>query len=188
MRKRSVARGRRAIAILLAAGLAGCGSGSGQGGSGFVFLSVDSVAPGVANASLATDTPTVVCFTLRNNLKNPTVTAPTALDNVVIQSYTVTLRRLDGAATLEPFSLGSGVTVPAGTAAAGGPAVSGNTAVVPVVVVPGDAKRRLGGPGTATAEVVFNGRDRRGERVETEGAVTVNISTGGPDNPAACVG
>jgi hypothetical protein len=175
------------IGILLAAGLAGCGSGSGQGGSGFVFLTVDRVAPGAANSSLATDTPTLVCFTLRNNLKNPTVTAPTALDNVVIQSYTVTLRRLDGAATLEPFSLASGVTVPAGTAAAGSPTVSGNTAVVPVVVVPGEAKRRVGGPGIATAEVVFNGRDLRGERVETEGAVTVNISAGGVDSAVPCV-
>ncbi len=47
---------------------------------------------------------TSVCVTLRNTPKNPTVTTPTALDNVVIDQYTVSISRLDGGPAPGPFT------------------------------------------------------------------------------------
>src|SRR5262249_22399471 len=75
-----------AIAGLLAAGE----GGSGQSGSAFAFLSVDGFSlppPGTTGtaflssipSSTAPGTVTSACVTLRNNLKNPTVTGPSAL-------------------------------------------------------------------------------------------------------------
>ena len=64
------------------------------------------------------NTTTIACVALRNNLKNPTITAPSPLDNVIIQSYTVTLTRLSGTGPNGPFTFGTAVLVPAGTAAA----------------------------------------------------------------------
>jgi hypothetical protein len=198
-------RPRRRLArlgiVLLAAGLAACGSsGSGQSGSSFVFLTVDLVSlngstpvAGVNSSLTDTGTATVACFTLRNNLKNPTVTAPTGLDNVVIQSYTVRLARSDGGPPPAPVTINTAVAVPAGTASSG--TVSGNTGVVPVIVVTAQAKTqpplspppRL--PLSAVAEVTFRGRDGRGQRVETEGAVSVTFVGGSAtDSAATCAG
>ncbi len=178
---------------------AGCGSsGSGQSGSGFVFLSVDlfslngTTGVGAVNSSVSElNASTQVCVTLRNNLKNPTVTAPTSLDNVVIQSYTVTLRRQDGGPLPGPFTFNTSVLVPAGTVTMG--ALTGNTATFPVIVVPATVKRdpavrppvRL--PLAATAEVVFQGRDGRGQRADTAGAVTVVFVDDG-ESVASCSG
>src|SRR5215831_9948390 len=95
---------RRLIAfVAVAALLAACdGGGSGQSGSAFTFLSVDgfSLTAGNFVSSVPSSTvpgrTTTACVTLRNNLKNPTVTASTALDNIVVTSYTVTITSLTG--------------------------------------------------------------------------------------------
>ena len=125
----------------------------------------------------------MACVTLRNNLKNPTVTAGTALDNVTVRSYTVTITPLTGGSLGGPFTFGTAVLVPAGTVATG--VVSNNTATFAVVLVPAGSK---GSPGTAaTVEITFRGRDGRGQAVETDGAVTV-LFTSGLEADSTCSG
>jgi hypothetical protein len=184
---------------LVAAGLTilwGCSS-SGQSGSAFVFLSVDlfsldgATAIGFVSASRAdSGSSTAVCATLRNNLKNPTVTAPTGLDNILIESYTVTLTRLDGGPVPGPFTFVTAITVPAGTVSGG--AVSGNTATLGVVVIPAQSKTQspLNGaalPLNMTALMTFKGRDGRGSRVEASGGVSIVLIGSGTDPVPACV-
>jgi hypothetical protein len=183
------------LVLAVCAGLlAGCGGGgSGQSGNAFVFLTVDrfgttgTSAAGAVNASI--DNPnstTTACATLRNNAKNPTVeiAAPTALDNVVIQSYTVRLSRFDGVPVQgSPFTINTAVLVPAGT--------MGNTATFPVIVAPAQIKldpalRNARLPLSATAEIEFRGRDGRGQGVETEGALTVVFVRDADDTVATC--
>lgn len=161
------------VALALVVLLAACEGGSGQSGSAFVFLTVDGFSvTGTAivssvPSSTAQTTTTTACVTLRNNLKNPTVTAPTALDNVTVQSYTLTLSG-------RTFTFGTAVLVPAGTVTMG--SVGGNTATFSVILVPAGAKGSAGT--TATAELTFRGRDGRGHSVEAEGAVTVVFESG----------
>jgi len=171
------ARARHFVTLLAVAALLTACGGSNQSGNAFVYLSVDrfSLNGTTATASVTSSTnpgtTTSACVTLRNNLKNPTITAPNTLDNVTIQSYTVTL---SGGGSPGPFTFGTGVLVPAGTVTSG--VVSGNTATFGVILVPAGAK---GSSGTlATAEVTFQGRDGRGTSVETEGAVTVVFVAG----------
>jgi hypothetical protein len=171
-------------ALALAALVAGCDGGSGQSGSAFVFLSVDGFsvagqAVALVTASSSQTSFTSVCVTLRNNLKNPTVTAPTALDNVTVQSYTVTVRGVDGRVLVGPFTIGASVLVPAGTAAQG--AVSGNTATFGIVLIPAGSKPG-GAPLTANAEVVFKGRDARGSGVQAQGSIAIQVVKGGTDD------
>ncbi len=195
------ARVRAALALLaVTALLSGCEGGSGQSGSAFVFLSIDgfSLSAGTltasVNSSIDTGTSTQVCVTLRNNLKSPTVTGTNALDNVIIESYTVTLTALSGGGLPGPFTFGTAVIVPAGTTSATSPVLTGNTAIFPVILVPSSAKLdpRVRPPTplpfNATAEVTFRGRDGRGNSVETEGAITVVFLTGGEDSEANCAG
>jgi hypothetical protein len=117
-----------------------------------------------------------VCVAITNTLKNPTVTAPTVLDNVTITSYTVSFTRFDGGSPPGPFTLGTSFSIPAGTP---------GTATNVIVIVPAQAKRepplnprpRL--PLSTTADIVFQGRDGRGNRLSTQGALTVNfVATG----------
>lgn len=187
------------LLVALVALSAGC-EGSGQEGSAFVFLTVDgfgsSNAPvGVVNSSIANrNASTLVCATLRNNLKNPTVTAATGLDNVVIQSYTVRLTRLDGGPAPGPFTIGTAFTVPAGTIPSSGGTVTGNTVNVAIILVPAQLKNEpplstAPLPTAATADIVFKGRDGRGESVQTEGAITVNfVGTDFDDATPGCGG
>jgi hypothetical protein len=191
-------RARRPVmALVVAAALTGCdgSSGSGQRGSAFTFLTVDNLSQG--NASVATvnspvdsGTATTACATLRNNLKNPTITTPTALDNVIIQSYTVTLTAAGGGSLPGPFTFSTSALVPAGLVANN--VLGGNTATFPVVLVPAGAKldprlrppTRL--PLVATAEVTFRGRDGRGTPVETGGAATVVFVSGSEEGTPTC--
>ena len=120
--RRWSARVRHSVTILaIAALLAACEGGSGQSGSAFVFLTVDgfSLSGGAntatVNSSIDTGTTTTACVTLRNNLKNPTITTSNALDNVIVQSYTVTLTAVSGGGLPGPFTFGTAVLVPAGT-------------------------------------------------------------------------
>jgi hypothetical protein len=186
------------VALLLATAtalLTGCGnSGSGpQTGNAFVFLTVDgfSLSATTANAAFGSSlddeaNPTTACVTLRNTQKNPTVTATTALDNVVIDSYTVSYP-IDG---LGPFVFNTTAFVPVGTVANN--QASGNTARFPIILVPPEAKRRpplrpfppL--PNQTTATVIFRGRDGRGQRVSTEGSTTVIFVRFGTDTLATC--
>ena len=177
--------GRPVTALAVAALLAACEGGSGQSGSAFVFLSVDGFSleldgsPPTASVTSSNNptTTTTACVTLRNNLKNPTLTASTALDNVIIQSYTVTLTAVSGGVP-GPFTFGTAVLVPAGAVANN--VVSGNTATFPIILVPAGGK---GSPGNvANAQVPFRGRDGRGNSVQTEGAVTVLFVAGGTDS------
>lgn len=185
--------------LLLLAGCGSSGSGSQTGGA-FVFLTVDgfSLGGGLPDHAVALvqsflqdpGVSTQVCVTLRNNPKNPTVTTPTTLDHVVVESYTVSFTRADGGPPPGPFTFSVSVLVPAGTIANG--VLSGNTAQFPIVLVPARAKRlpplfpfpRL--PNRATAEVFFVGRDGRGQRVETRGAVAVSFEGDGDDARAIC--
>lgn len=196
----SVDRPRAGLSALLLATaavlLTGCGSsGSGpQTGSAFVFLTVDgfSLSGASGNAAFGSSldddgNPTTACVTLRNTQKNPTVTDPTPLDSIVIDSYTVSYP-IEG---LGPFVFNTSVFVPVGTVADSGQA-SGNTARFQIFLVPIEAKRRpplrpsppL--PNTTTATVVFRGRDGRGQRVSTEAATTVVFLRSGTDTLASC--
>jgi hypothetical protein len=192
-----VARVRRPVsALALVILLAACdGGGSGQSGSAFTFLSVDSFSTSgstptaTVNSSIDTPTSTTACVTLRNNQKNPTVSMPNALDNVTIQSYTVTLTAADGGSLPGPFTFGTAVFIPAAVTT-----TSVNTQTFPVILVPASAKNdpRVRPPRTlpliATAEVTFQGRDGRGSSVKAEGAVTVVFVTGGSDSACATAG
>jgi len=174
-----------AVALLLAA----CGgSGSGHGDSAFVFLTIDRITANsgaAANSSLDdTATSTTVCVRLSNNLKNPTVTTPTGLDSVNITAYTVGFTRFDGGTPPGPFTINTAFTVPAGTVSGSPPVLTVGTINVLVVLVPAQAKRqppldslpRL--PLSTTADIVFQGRDGRGNRLSVEGAITVNFIGG----------
>ena len=178
-----------ALALLV---LAACGGGgSGQSGSAFVFLTVAQItgnAGGTSNSSLDdAGTSTAVCVAISNTLKNPTVTAPTLLDNVTITSYTVSYTRFDGGPPPGPFTFNTAFTVPAGT--------PGSTTQI-VVIVPAQAKRnpplaspRPQLPLTTSADITFKGRDGRGNSLSTDGAVTVNfVATGdvAEAQPSAC--
>lgn len=170
--------------VAIAALLAACDGGSGQSGSAFVFLTVDGfsvngggIVSSISSSTAQTST-TTACVTLRNNLKNPTITASTGLDNVTIQSYTLTVNG-------RTFTFGTAVTVPAGNVAAMTNVISGNTATFAVIVVPAGTK---GAAGTlSAAEITFRGRDGRGNTVEAEGAVTV-VFVGGGAADSSCSG
>ncbi|HEV8307661.1 MAG TPA: hypothetical protein VGW35_08320 [Methylomirabilota bacterium] len=193
----------RALALLfLPLALAGCGtSGSSQSGTGgsFTFLTVDlfslSGATPVSSVNSFLDdnaTSTVVCVTLRNNLKNPGVTAPTTLDNVIIRTYTVSITRLDGGPPPGPFTFNTAFLVPAGVISGTPPAATGNTARVAIILVPAQAKNepplrpfpKL--PLNATAEVIFKGENARGETLEARGAITLTFLVEAKDTAAAC--
>ncbi|MBI3458511.1 MAG: hypothetical protein HY002_22285 [Candidatus Rokubacteria bacterium] len=193
---RPVRRSGALLVVMVAMLVAGCsGSGAGQRGSAFVFLTVDQFSlsgatPVALVISFLEDdgASTLVCVTLRNTLKNPTLTAPTALDNVVVQSYTVTFSGLG----LGPFRFNATVLVPAGTISGTPPAPSGNTARFPIILVPAEAKRQpplrpfpqL--PLTTTATILFKGRDGRGAGVDAEGSLTVVLRGDGTDTAASC--
>jgi hypothetical protein len=169
-----VARARRPLRVLAVAMLvAACEGSSGQHGSAFVFLSVDGFSTNgtafVASlpASTTQSSTTTACVTLRNNIKNPTVAAPTALDNVTVQSYTL---KVNG----QTFTFGTAVLVPAGTVTSGN--IGGNTATFAVIVVPAGAKG--GGGSVSAAEYTFRGRDGRGQSLSADGAVTVLFQNG----------
>jgi hypothetical protein len=185
---------RRTTALVLTTLLVvgGCSS-SGQKGSAFVFLSVDSVSPpGGATSSLADrNTSTVACVTLRNNLKNPTVTLPTGLDTVFLQSYTVQLSRSDGGPVPGPFTFGTSVTVPSGSVSNG--AVGGNTAKVAVILVPAQAKTQpplssSPTPLSGSATVTFKGHDGRGQNLQVVAGIAVVFVGSGTDVIDACAG
>jgi hypothetical protein len=168
------------VAVLLASCGGGSGSSQGSSSNAFVFLTVDFGATGAVTSNL--DSPlvsTTVCAFFTNNLKNPTVTAPTPLDNVQITSYTVTFTRFDGDTPPGPFTINTSFTVPAGQVSNAG-VPSNNTVAVLVILVPAGAKReaplfnprpRL--PLNTTATILFQGRDGRGQRHEVQAAVTV---------------
>jgi hypothetical protein len=182
------ARIRHSLGLLAIAALLGaCEGGSGQSGSAFVFLTVEgfSLSGGAIVSSVPSSTSqtttTSACVTLRNNLKNPTITSPNALDGVVIRSYTVTITSATGARIGGPFTFSTAVLIPAGTVIMGN--VGGNTATFSVVLVPPGSK---GAAGTAaTVEITFEGRDGRGQGVETEGAVSV-LFTAGLSTDSSC--
>jgi hypothetical protein len=171
-----------ARALVLVALLAGCEGGSGQSGSSFVFLSVDGFSrSGTAfvsslPSSTSQTSTTIACVTLRNNLKNPTITGPSPLDSVIVQSYTLTVNG-------RTFTFGTAVRVPAGTTVNG--TSTPGVATFEVIVVPAGAK---GGAGSlAAAEFTFRGRDGRGSSVEAEGAVTIEFR-GGAEPTRSCGG
>jgi hypothetical protein len=171
--------------------LAACNTGgSGQSGSAFVFLSVAQITgnDGQGSSKSSLDDPaasTAVCVAVQNTLKNPTVTAPTVLDNVTITSYTVTYSRFDGGPPPGPFTLGTSFSVPAGTP---------GSAIATIVILPPSAKSspplnprpRL--PLGTTATIVLQGRDGRGNGVSTQGSLTVNFVAGvvSESQPVGC--
>lgn len=171
-----VARARRpAAALALATLVGGCEGGSGQSGGAHVFLTVQgfslasSGTPSVASvpSSPLQTTATGACVVLGNNQKNPTISAPTALDNVTIQSYTVSVNG-------RSFTIPTAAFISTGTITNG--AVANNTTVVPVILVPAGAK---GPSGTSSiVQVEFRGRDGRGSSVSAEGAVVVVFQQG----------
>lgn len=186
-------RPRHALAAAILALLLGaCEGGSGQSGSAFVFLTVDGFSlTGTAivssvPSSTSNNTTTSACVTLRNNVKNPII-GPSALDNVVVRSYTVTITPLTPGAPGGTFTFGTAVLVPAGVSTGTGTnATAGaSTQTFAVIVVPAGAKGPSGG--SATVEITFKGRDGRGQSVEAEGAVTV-LFTGGDEPTLSCTG
>ena len=185
--RRWLARARHSVTALVIATLLGaCEGGSGQSGSAFVFLTVNGFSLSVGGTSVssvpsstAQGTTTVACVTLGNNRKNPTFTVGTALDNVTVQSYTVTITPLTGGSPGGPFTFGTAVLVPSDTGATD----ALHTATFAVVLVPSGSK---GSPGTAaTVEITFRGRDGHGEAVEADGAITV-LFTSGLESDSTC--
>jgi hypothetical protein len=170
--------------LVLAALAAGCTS-SGQSGNAFVFLNIDRFGSSTTpvsniNSNLGDrQATTTVCVTLSNNPKNPTVTAPTGLDNVTITQYTVSIARFDGGPAPGPFTFNTAFTVPAGAVANG--VLSGNTATIRVVLVPAQAKSepplfpRPAIPLSTVATVMFKGRDGRGQPLETQGGISLTF-------------
>src|SRR5262249_1109523 len=160
----------------IAAVLTACeGGGSGQSGGAVTFLTVDrfSLTPGnfvsTVPSSTAPGTATSARGTLRNTLKNPTVTASPPPDNTLVQSHTLTITSVGGGNRGGAFSLGTAVIVPAGNIANG--VTSNNTSTFAVLLVPAGSK---GSPGTvANVLIKFRGRDGRGSSVQAEGAVSV---------------
>ena len=185
-------RGLLPAALVVVA--AGCGgSGSGQSGGAFVFLTVESVSPanGVTSSLADKNTSSVACVTLRNNPKNPTVTTPTGLDSVFIQSYTVRLARSDGGPAPPDFTVSTAVTVPSGTISSG--MLGMNTAKAAVIVVTAPSKN--GPPLTsaplplsANALVTFKGKDGRGESAQVTAGIPVLFVASGTDVGDACAG
>jgi len=174
---------RVGVLAAIAALLPACEGGSGQSGSAFTFLTVDgfSLTPGSfvssVPSSTAPGTTTTACVTLRNNLKNPTVTASTALDNIIVQSYTVTITSLSGG-NLGTFTIGTAVLVPSGatTITNGQTTTTPGTATFSVLLVPSESK---GSPGTvANVLIRFRGHDQRGSSVQAEGGVAVVFTSG----------
>ena len=166
--------------------LAGCGGGSGSsqtGSSNAVnFLTVSLNQVGAVTSNL--DSPTIsttICAGFQNNPKNPTLTAPTSLDDIRITSYTVTYTRFDGGTPPGPFTFNTALIVPAGQAGGMGQApVVNNTANALVVILPAGSKRQppLSNPRpllplNTTATLSFRGEDNRGQRHEASAAVTV---------------
>jgi hypothetical protein len=193
-----VARARPPVtALALVILLAACDGGSGQSGGAFVFLTVDSFSTSngtptaTVTSSIDTAMSTTACVTLRNNAKNPGIVNPTPLDNVTIQSYTVTLTAADGSRLPSPFTVGTSVFIPAAVTT-DTTTSDNNTRTFPVILVPASAKtdprvrppNRL--PMLATAEVSFRGRDGRGSSVEAEGAVAVVFETGAGASDSNC--
>jgi hypothetical protein len=180
----------RFLALVVTIGLwAGCGgSGSGQTGGAFTFLSVNlAPASGAISNIDQGDLSTTVCARFQNNLKNPTITVPTPLDDVQITSYTVAFRRFDGGTPPGPFTIGAAIRVPAGTATAAGQAAA------LVIVVPADAKHeqplrnpppRL--PLSTQADVVFTGQNGRGQRLTTQASLTVVFVSETTETTPAC--
>jgi hypothetical protein len=174
------------VAAVALAGLAvGCtSSGSGQtssGGNAFVFLTIDRIAPASVQSNLGQrQASTQACVTLRNTPKNPTLTTPTALDNVVITEYTVSFARMDSGAAPGPFTFNTAFLVPASTGT-GTNASPGGVNNVLVVLLPAQAKSQAPlappplTPVSGVATVVFKGEDGRGQRVETQGSVSVTF-------------
>jgi len=173
--------------VAIAGLLAACEGGSGQSGSAFAFLSVDGFSltpPGTTGtaflssipSSTAPGTVTSACVTLRNNLKNPTVTGPSALDNITVESYTVTITSLNGG-NLGTFTIGTAVLVPTGssTTTNGQTTNTPGTATFSVLLVPADSK---GSPGTvANVLIKFRGHDQRGSSVSAQGGVAVTFDS-----------
>jgi hypothetical protein len=164
------------LAILLGA----CEGGSGQSGSAFSFLNVDGFSltanTFISSVSSSTSqvTTTNVCVTLSNNLKNPTITSPSPLDNVTIQSYTL---RLNG----RTFTFGTAVLIPAGSVNMGNLVAGSNSRTFGVIAAPAGAKAGIGT--SALAEYTFKGRNGRGQSVEAEGAITVVFSATAEQEP-----
>jgi hypothetical protein len=195
------------LAVLVTAGaaflLTACGSsgsGSAQDSNAFVFLTVDffslnGTSPIASVNSSLTDrnNSTVVCATLRNNQKNPTLTTPTVLDNVTIRDYTVSYNRADGGPDPGPFTFATSVLVPAGTVSSG--AVSGNTSVVPVILLPSSAKSQPplnpppGLPLGSVVEVQFRARDGRGQNLSARGSLPLTfVGDSNTDAASSCAG
>ncbi len=182
-----------ALVPALALVVAACGgSGSGQSGSAFTFLTVDLAPVGSVISNIdAGDLSTTVCARFRNNLKNPTVTAPSPLDDVQITSYTVTFQRFDGGTPPGPFTFNTSFRVPAGTLSDG--TLSGNQQDALIVVVPASAKHeaplrnpppRL--PLSTQADLVFKGQNGRGQRLTTEASLTVVFVSDTQETPPTC--
>jgi hypothetical protein len=182
----------RATATALALAVAGLAVGctpSGQSGDAFAVINIDRFGSGTAsvgnvNSNLGDrQATTSVCVTLSNTPKNPTVSTPTALDNVTIVQYTVSYQRLDGGPPPGPFVFNTAFTVPAGRAASStDPTVTGNSASVLVVLVPAQAKNeppllpRPATPLNAVANIVFKGHDGRGQTVSAQGSLSVTFT------------
>lgn len=166
------------LILLLLLG-AGCGLGGGNGSnpqsSAFVFITVDKFDPASVNSRVAQNVDDTTTVTLRNNLRSPSLTTPSTLDDVVITSYSVTF---SGPGPVpNPFTRAIVIRVPAGTVANG--TVSGNVseAVTIVVVQAGDKRipplSTIGQTFRATATITFRGTDGRGSPVEATGSLTV---------------
>jgi hypothetical protein len=174
------------ITLAIVTLLAACEGGSGQSGSAFTFLSVDGFSLSTTGSPIVSSIPsstvagttTTACVTLRNNLKNPTVTMSNALDNIIVTSYTVTITSLTGGRLGDPFTIGTAVLVPAGLSTTTNDQTSTgtSTATFSVLLVPSTSK---GSPGTvATVDIKFRGHDGRGSSVQAEGAVSVVFTSG----------
>ena len=179
---RSGRGGHPVLLFAIAALLAACEGGSGQSGSAFTFLTVNGFSlngtdfVSSVESSTASGKTTSACVTLQNNLKNPTVTTSSALDNIIVTSYTVTV--MPGPS----FTIGTAVLVPSGTTTTtnGSTTNTPGTQTFSVVLVPAGSK---GPAGTiANALITFRGKDGRGSSVQAQGGVAIEFTNGQESN------
>ena len=171
------------------AGAGGCAA-TGRPGEASSYLIVDSLTSPSGAAAVTSDVSSnggiledVARVTFRVEMKDPSITAPSAANAITVRGYRVTFSRTDGRNT-------QGVDVPYAFDGAMTATVSG-TVTATIVLVRAQAKleaplRALAGGGGAIAistfaDVLFYGADQAGHDVTVTARISVNFADWGDE-------